>query len=360
MPATPARAAFVQESYRSAVWRNSAVRDLYGKVARDTKDEPIPTFFDDIDDVQTMVDERGVLLGQHARAFRVKIGALMDMTNDLDFSQTLPAAALLADELAADFACAVPAVESYDTGNDVTTLSVWGICGTIEDTDDGEGGDGGDGGDEDWIEAFRAPSDDLPLIVADFKTGRYWMDGAEVEEDDIFEANVDYGAYTPGGVVPGSGLPKSRPVLNAAAAAVAGDEATIVIAARMSSTGQSFGLDYTNAPSAGAQRYMQMLSDESGPGMCFVESYDGVQDVICNPDAVVGAGVTHKLAATLGLTHLAGSSDGQDPAVTASPTTPAVPYDTIGIIMLGSTGGFIESLVIYPVQPDADLPTLST
>lgn len=362
MPATPARAAFVQEGFRSAVWRNSAVRDLYGKVARDTKDAPIPTFFDNIADVEAQVEERGALLGQHARAFKVRIGVLVDLDADLDFSQTLPSAALVADELVADFPVAISTIESYDTQGESTTLTAWGICGVIEDTDDEDAGGGDGGGDEDWIEAFRAPSDDLPVLAADFKNGLYWLDGAEVDEDAIFEANADWGsgAYAPGSAVPGSGLPKCMPVLTAGAATIVGDECTVVITGRMSGTNQSFGLDYANPPTMTTERYAQLATDSAGPGVCWVECLDGVQDVYCNPDGVSGLATTHKLAATLGLTHLAGSSNGQDPAVTASPTTPAVPYTAICVFMYGSAGGYLELLVIYAVQPDTDLPTLST
>lgn len=126
MPATSARAAFVQEEYRSAVWSDADVRTIYGKVARDTKDAPIPTFFDDIADVQAMVDERGALLGGHARAFRVTVGQLMDLSNDLDMRLVLPGAHLKADELVADLDTAVFAIEAYDTEREQTVLGLWG------------------------------------------------------------------------------------------------------------------------------------------------------------------------------------------------------------------------------------------
>jgi hypothetical protein len=126
MPATPERAAFVAQGFRSAVWSNSTIRDMYGKVARDTGDQPIETYFDDMSAVQAMVNERGALLGGHARAFKVRIGALLDLEGDLDMATVLPAAHLTADELVADLACAVAAVDSYDTGNGQTTLTLWG------------------------------------------------------------------------------------------------------------------------------------------------------------------------------------------------------------------------------------------
>jgi hypothetical protein len=122
LPATPSRIAFVLEEFRSATWSDPAVQTMYGKVARDTGDAPIDTFFDDMAAVQIMVDERGALLGAHARAFRTKV----DGAIDLAFLSALPGARVIDDELVADMNCAVVAIESYDTGGDQTVLATWG------------------------------------------------------------------------------------------------------------------------------------------------------------------------------------------------------------------------------------------
>jgi hypothetical protein len=131
MPATAARAGFVLEEFRSFVWENPNVRSLYGKVARDTKDQPIPTFFDNMSSVEAVALERAALLGQHSRAFRVSVGQLMDLDADLAMQDALPGASIASDELSANFGCAVIAIDSYDTEADRTTLTLWGVCGTI-------------------------------------------------------------------------------------------------------------------------------------------------------------------------------------------------------------------------------------
>lgn len=126
MPATPARAEFVAQEFRSATWSDSGVRTLYGKVARDTGDSPIQTFFDNVADAQVLADERGALLGAHARAFRVRIAGLMDLDTDLDMSTVLPAATLIDDVQVANMAVVVANIESYDTADEQTVLAVWG------------------------------------------------------------------------------------------------------------------------------------------------------------------------------------------------------------------------------------------
>ena len=126
MPATPARAAFVSEEYRSATWTNDGNRTLYGKVARDTLDQPVDTFFDDISAVQTMVNERGALIGQHARAFRVAIGVGVDIEGALAIDDVLPCATVKSNDLVANMTCAVVAIESYDTGTGQAVVAVWG------------------------------------------------------------------------------------------------------------------------------------------------------------------------------------------------------------------------------------------
>ena len=131
MPATGARAAFVLEAFRSFTWENPNVRAIYGKVARDTKDQPIPTFFDDMTSVEAVARERAALLGQHARAFQATIGALADLGGQLDMQQALPPARIESSELAASFDCVVSAVNAYETEGERTVITLWGICGSI-------------------------------------------------------------------------------------------------------------------------------------------------------------------------------------------------------------------------------------
>ena len=127
MPATPERAAFVQTEFRSAVWQDPTVLAQYGRVARDTGDAPIETYFDSIDHVQIMANERGALLGSHSRAFRTKVGILVELEGNFAMSQLLPGIHVRDDELVADMDCACVSIESYDTDAGQTTFVTWGV-----------------------------------------------------------------------------------------------------------------------------------------------------------------------------------------------------------------------------------------
>lgn len=133
--ATPTRAAFVQQQFRSLVWESAVVRELYGKVARDTKDDPIPTFFDLEEDCYAIAKERGEILGSHARRFRVTVDAILT-ESDLPFALTLPGAHLVDDELAADMDVAIASIDNVDFSTGQTTLIVWGRVGDVPVSDD--------------------------------------------------------------------------------------------------------------------------------------------------------------------------------------------------------------------------------
>jgi hypothetical protein len=131
MPAAADRAAFVQQEFRSAVWQSSQVKnDWYGKVARDTKDSPFVSFFSVTTDAKRYIDERGGLLGGHARLFRVVVDGVLTL-DDIDLSQSVPGARLIDDDLVCDFIAGVVAIESVDLENERTTLKLWGIVGEV-------------------------------------------------------------------------------------------------------------------------------------------------------------------------------------------------------------------------------------
>ncbi|WP_267396192.1 MULTISPECIES: hypothetical protein [unclassified Sphingomonas] len=127
MPATAERAAFVSEEFRSFVWSDPNVQTLYGKVARDTGDTPIDTYFDDMAAVQMMAAERGALLGRHARAFRTKVDHLVDLDGAYAMTAALPGTQIVDDELVANMPAAIVSIEAYDTGAEQTTLASWGV-----------------------------------------------------------------------------------------------------------------------------------------------------------------------------------------------------------------------------------------
>lgn len=132
---TPERAAFVQEEFRSVTWESVEIKTLYGKVARDTKDDPIITYFDNEADCYLIAQERGQILGSHARRFKVTVNAILTEA-DLGFALALPGAHLIDDELVADLDVAVASIETVDFNTGQTTLMVWGRVGSVPVSDD--------------------------------------------------------------------------------------------------------------------------------------------------------------------------------------------------------------------------------
>ncbi len=126
MPALPARIAFVTQSARSYVANDAAIVTRYGTAARDTKDEPVETFFESMSDVASIADARLVLLKADRRKFDIQANGVLAFTGGLDFTQVVPAASVIDTEKgAAGLACAIVAVEvDYET--EATNLTVWG------------------------------------------------------------------------------------------------------------------------------------------------------------------------------------------------------------------------------------------
>lgn len=127
MPATPARISFIKEAYRSVVKSDSAVRTRYGTVARDTQDQPVPTFFESMADVDAAATERFNLLKADRRRFEVTVAELLSFTGGLDFSTATPAATVIDDEkAAAGIVGAIVSIEALDFETGATRVVVWG------------------------------------------------------------------------------------------------------------------------------------------------------------------------------------------------------------------------------------------
>lgn len=70
MPATSSRIGFITNQFRRSIVENSAVLSQYGAVARKSED-PVETFFDDVDDAELVNQERLDLLSAARRRFAV-------------------------------------------------------------------------------------------------------------------------------------------------------------------------------------------------------------------------------------------------------------------------------------------------
>jgi hypothetical protein len=124
MPATATRIGFVTQATRNVVASDSAVTTKYGALARDTRDEPIESFFDDTADAQAMLDERFALLKADRRRFQVALSGV-ETGLALDYSQAAPAATLIDAERAMNGACAIVEI-GVDFGANKSILTVWG------------------------------------------------------------------------------------------------------------------------------------------------------------------------------------------------------------------------------------------
>lgn len=125
MVATAAQIGFVIEQYRTAVAKDDDVHTAYGDKARNTKDEPVETFFEDVADAAVIAAERLSLLSADRRRFRQDVNEALDFSGALDFSQATPAATVIDDERGANHAAAIVEATVRD-GEGKTTLVTWG------------------------------------------------------------------------------------------------------------------------------------------------------------------------------------------------------------------------------------------
>ena len=124
MAATPERIGFITTDLRRAIeGPASAVVSKYGELARDTK-EPVPTFFDSVEDAAIIAAERMTLLSADRRRFVMEV-ADNEIVLDLNYQQTIPSAAVIDRELKADFTGIIAEIE-VDLSKGKSTVMVWG------------------------------------------------------------------------------------------------------------------------------------------------------------------------------------------------------------------------------------------
>lgn len=70
MPATSSRIGFITNQFRRSIVESASVQTQYGAVARKSED-PVETFFDDVDDAEIVNQERLDLLSAARRRFAV-------------------------------------------------------------------------------------------------------------------------------------------------------------------------------------------------------------------------------------------------------------------------------------------------
>lgn len=225
---------------------------------------------------------------------------------------------------------------------------------------------GGGGGEETpaWMEDFRAPSTDLPLIVVDAVNEHYWDGSAEVALSSLVTlAGSDVTRTADGLTIPESEALDPAVATGALLTALATKNFTIVLEV-LCPPDSSVGPFLTYRPSAesiygllislagGTVGFCLDTRDDGGEGES--NALEGVQEIVF--------GSAQRLAVTRTSSILALSLAGEE---TRDSLEPFNPDYTVNIAYIGNTpGGFndlyyIRSIAVYAPQPNADLDNLS-
>ena len=200
-----------------------------------------------------------------------------------------------------------------------------------------------------WLEVFRAPSNDLPLVGAQFKNGNYWANAAEVAIGDIFEDGPSDQTWNAANVVGGTGL---------------------------TGVGTSSGPDLKDAVTASLLTgftFVGKVGTVPGGNACSVSIFDNpgfnfefmgtagtadtlLEDLFAVTLIDVGVVAGNKFAFTITPTAFAISVNGS----AAQTATPAVPSGLNKIHIWVRDGNVLEWGMFYPPQPSGDLDNLTT
>lgn len=125
MTATAARIGFITLANRSVSVSDATAASEFGDDARDTKDSPVTSYFNNLDDAEDMLDERMLLVGVKRRRFITHIAGVEDIAGDFDYSEETPTVNIVDSEKAADLDCAVVEI-GLDLKTNKTILGSWG------------------------------------------------------------------------------------------------------------------------------------------------------------------------------------------------------------------------------------------
>lgn len=123
MPATAARIGFIRQEFRRAVSETDGVTAIHGALARVSED-PIPTWFDSVEDAQVLADERQELLSQNRRRFRIITKGMTELI-DLDYKGGIPVARYVDTERGADLSVLVSDI-TLDFAKQSVSMTLWG------------------------------------------------------------------------------------------------------------------------------------------------------------------------------------------------------------------------------------------
>lgn len=203
------------------------------------------------------------------------------------------------------------------------------------------------------------PDGTIPDIFMDFKNGIYQSQGEDVALNTLLTENADWGTWNPATMIsPGvgitvvSGIPS--PVFTGEAFDLAASGATIVLVfsgTTTAATARSIRYELVDDLVEYNLNYYSRSSFRDGD-----VSRIGDQTADDVNDGVLATGA-HKTAITMIDGKISRSTDGAA-IISIDPAAPWSPAPTVmGFIVRATV--VLESVGIYPAQPDADLPMLS-
>ena len=208
-----------------------------------------------------------------------------------------------------------------------------------------EGGDSGGGG----------GGGDLALpVVLDFKNGTYAANGASVTLDALLVEDTNFGNWDPANISAGVGLvgnSTASPEATTALSALVVSGATYIVEFDITSglPAEVIGLQLFDAG------YNDFEEGAVGVGSHACKLY-GADTTSNNWNAGLALGA-HKVALTVGPTHLAGSVDGGSVG-TLDPAAPGNAPTLMGLSV--NAGVTVTKLTISALAPDDDLQAWST
>lgn len=224
-----------------------------------------------------------------------------------------------------------------------------------------------------WVEALRAPSGDLPVFAADFRNGRYWNTDAECDFEDLLAPDVNWGNWNPAELVPGFGLlgyneEGSNGLVfvpaQAAVLAASGFTAMVEVYAPLGSVstyGNGFVVVAADLPDYNF--YIDVCGrnvseDHGGPVQAHLTLNSGT--VVTANTGGDGPGTTRTAGTNLISSGAISTLGGA--VATGTDEDPATGLNTLGVYASvgdASDPVYMALAVVYPPQPNADLPAMS-
>lgn len=208
--------------------------------------------------------------------------------------------------------------------------------------------------------AYAIPNGTEPTIFIDAKNGVYMNSGASVAVTTLLTENTDWGTWDPATMItPGQGIKRvaatnPSPILTGDAFDLVSAGATIVIEFVVTGTSSTVRMRYemTDDLNDFNTYYGSSFANEN-----VSSSAGAIYDNSTQVDDGKLANGTHKTAFTMIDGQIVRSTDGAA-VVDINPADPWTPPPAIMGFVLG-LDFIIETIGIYPAQPDADLPMLS-